>query len=214
MFQEDKISLKQDIAFALAVAAAGFKLTNSKSVQTDDGACWQATLVHGRAMIVTVSNGGYGGPDECQFHATTDAAKAAAKASLEKLFAVPDVLLAVRGYLVSGLNLERQFEGLSEADYEAKKAEIFATVPTPTNDNVEFLVSRIADIDGAVASFKRAMKTKLLVVFEGDDEKGQYMTYKLPDTPESRARVKEHVKRKIDYFIADLFGAANQPTGA
>lgn len=204
-----KTSLKQDIAFVLAVAAAGFKLTNNKSVDTDDGVCWHATLVHGRTKIVTVSNGGFGGPDESQYHATSAAGKAANKASLEKLFAVPEVLAVVREHLLYAVYLDRQVKNLSDADYEKRKAEIYATKPEPTDDNVELLVGRIADITGMVDKIKRAMKTKLLVAFEGDDAQGAYMVYKLLDTPANRARVQQHETRKIDYFVSDLF-AANQ----
>lgn len=214
MFQPEKTSIKQDIAFIVAIAAAGFKLTDSKSVNTDDGAAWHATLTHGRTKIVTVSNGGFGGPDESQFHATTLAGKAADKASLETLFAVPEVAAAVRGHMLFDLGLEQQYNKVSGFDYAAAEADIAARVPAPTQDNVEFLVGRIADITGTVNSFKRAIKTKLLVVFEGGDEKGEYMTYKLADTPANRERVRAHAKSKIDYFIADLFGATNEPKGA
>jgi hypothetical protein len=214
MFQPEKTSLKQEIAFILAIAAAGFKLTDSKSVNTDDGAAWHATLTHGRTKIVTVSNGGYGGPDQSDFHATTEAGKAADKASLEKLFAVPEVAEAVRGHMLFNLDLEQQYNKVAEFDYAAAQADIAARVPVPTEDNVEFLVGRIADITTSVNSFKRAIKTKLLVVFEGGDEKGEYMTYKLTDTPANRERVKAHAKHKIDYFVADLFGATNEPKGA
>ncbi|MFC5550337.1 hypothetical protein [Massilia aerilata] len=207
-------SLKQDIALVLAFAAAGFKLTDSKSVETHDGAAWHATLTHGRTKIVTVSNGGFGGPDESQFHATTEAAKAADKASLEKLFAVPEVAEAVRGHMLFNLDLEHQYNKVSDSDYHAAKADIAARVPVPTADNIEFLVGRIADVTKAVNSFKRAIKTKLLVVFEGGDEKCEYITYKLADTPANRERVRAHEKRKIDYFIADLFGATDESKGA
>jgi hypothetical protein len=41
------------------------------------------------------------------------------------------------------------------------------------------------------------------------------VTYKLTDTPANRDRVKLHEKnRKIDYFIADLFGSTNESKGA
>jgi len=52
-------------------------------------------------------------------------------------------------------------------------------------------------------------------VFEGGDEKGEYVTYKLADTQANRERVAAHEKnRKIDYFIADLFSATNELKGA
>lgn len=210
MSYNENNSLKQDIALVLAFAAAGFKLTDSKSVETHDGAAWHATLTYARTKIVTVSNGGYGGPDESQFHAATEAAKAADKASLEKLLAVPEVADAVRGHMLFSLDLEQQYNKVSNCDYEAAKADIAARVPVPTADNVEFLVRRIADVTKAVNSFKRAIKTKLIVVFEGGDEKGEYITYKLPDTPANRERVRAHEKRKIDYFIADLFGVTDE----
>jgi hypothetical protein len=214
MFQPEKTSLKQDIAFILAIAAAGFKLTDSKSVDTHDGAAWHATLTHGRTKIVTVSNGGHGGPDESHFHATTDAGKAVDIASLKKLFAIPEVAAAVRGHMLFNLDLEQQYNKVAEFDYAAAQTDIADRVPAPTEDNVEFLVGRIADITGTVNSFKRASKTKLLVVFEGGDAKGEYVTYKLTDTPANRERVQAHEKRKIDYFVSDLFSTTNQPVAA
>lgn len=215
MFQPEKTSIKQDIALVLAIAEAGFKLTDSKSVDTHDGAAWRATLNRGRTKIVTVSNGGHGGPDQSHFHASTEGSKAADMASLEKLFAVPEVAVAVRGHMLFSLDLEKQYSKVEGFDYASAEADIAARVPEVTEDNVEFLVGRIADISGTVSSFKRATKTKLLVVFKGGDEKGEYVTYKCADTPANRERVKLHEKkREIDYFIADLFGASNESSAA
>jgi hypothetical protein len=214
MLQPENTSLKQDIAFSLAVAAAAFKLSDSKSIDTHDGPAWHATLTHIRTKIVTVSNGGHGGPDDSYFRATTAAGKAADKASLEKLFAVPEVAAAVRSHMLFHLDLEHKYNKLSDVDYEKAKANIAAQVPAPTEDNVAFLVGRIADINGIVSALKRATKTKLLVVFEGGNEKNEYATYKLTDTPANRERVKAHEERKIDFFIADLFSATNERTAA
>lgn len=215
MFQPQNTSIKRDIAFVLAVAAAGFKLADSKSVTTDDGAAWRATLTHGRTKIVTVSNGGYGGPDESHFHASTPAGKAADKASLAILYAVPEVVAAIRGHMLYELDLDQQHNKVSELDYIAAQNKIQTQLPSPTEENVEFLVGRIADVTGTVNSFKRAIKTKLVIVFDGGDAKGEYMTYKLADTPANRDRVKAQEKnRRIDYFVADLFSATNELAGA
>lgn len=210
MFQDDETSLKQDLTLVAAIAAAGFKLTDSKSVPTDDGVCWRATLAYGRTKIVTVSNGGFGGPDETYFHATSDVDKV----YLAKLFAVPEVITAVRGHMVDSLKLNQMFNKVSEADFEAAKADIAVSLPTPTEDNIEFLVGRIADIAGMVTKLKRALKTKVLVVFEGDDAQGAYTEYKMADTPANRERLKQHVNRKIDYFVADLLGSTNPGSAA
>jgi len=214
MFQPENTSLKQDTAFILAIVAACFKLTDSKSVDTHDGPAWHATLTHGRTKIVTVSNGGHGGPDQSYFHATTDAGKAADNESLKKLFAIPEVAAAVRSHMLFGLGLEQQYNEVAEFDYAAAQTDIAVRVPAPTEDNVEFLVGRIADITGTVNSLKRAIKTKLLVVFEGGDKTGEYVSYKLTDTPANRERVQAHEKRKIDYFVSDLFSATNKPVAA
>jgi hypothetical protein len=215
MFQPQNTSIKRDIAFVLAVAAAGFKLADSKSVTTEDGAAWRATLTHGRTKIVTVSNGGYGGPDESRFHASTPASKAADKASLAILYAVPEVVAAIRGHMLHVLDLDRKHNKVSEPDYIAAQNEIQTQLPAPTEETVELVVSRIVFITGTVNSFKRAIKTKLLVVFEGGDAKGEYLSYKLEDTPSNRERVKAQEKtRRVDYFIADLFSATNESAGA
>lgn len=215
MLQPQNTSIKRDIAFVLAVAAAGFKLSDSKSVTTYDGIAWRATLTHGRTKIITVSNGGYGGPDQSHFHASTPAGKAGDKASLGILYAVPEVVAAIRGHMLYELDLDRQHDKISESDYIAAQNGIQTQFPSPTDENVEFLVSRIADLTGTVNSFKRAIKTKLVVVFEGGDAAGEYMTYKLTDTPANRERVKAHEKnRRIDYFVADLFNAETEMKGA
>lgn len=209
MFQSEKTSLKQDIALVLAAAAAGFKLSDSKAVDTHDGACWRATLVHNRTKIVTVSNGGYGGPEESQYHATTVAGKAADKISLEKLFAVPEVAAAVRGNLRFILDLDNEYELVSKADYLTAKANIEASIPVPTAESVEFLVDHLAQATKFVAKMKRLMKTSLVFVFEGDDEKGAYASCATADTPSNRDRVRKNQKRPIDYFMADVFAVTN-----
>jgi hypothetical protein len=215
MFQPQNTSIKRDIAFVLAIAAAGFKLTDSKTVTTEDGAAWRATLAHGRTKIVTVSNGGYGGPDQSHFHASTQAGKAADKARLETLLAIPEVAAAIRSHMLYMLDLDQQHNQAPELNYIAAQNEIQVLSPSPTEENVEFLVGRVADITGTINSFKRAIKTKLVVVFDGGDAKGEYVTYKLADTPANRERVKAQEKhRRIDYFIADLFTANKELAGA
>lgn len=117
--------------------------------------------------------------------------------------------------MLFNLRLEQQYDKVEGRNYQAAQADIAARVPLPTVDNVEFLVGRIADISGMVNTFKRAIKTKLIVVFEGGDAKGEYVTYKCTDTPANREQLKAHEKdRKIDYFLADLFGATNEPKAA
>lgn len=208
-----KFSLKNNIAFAVAVAAAGFKLTDNKAVNTDDGSCWRATLNHGRNKIVTVSNGGHGGPDHSLFHAKSEEGKKAAQASLNELFAINEVTAAVRQHLMFYLQMDLEHRDLPQAEFEKLKAAIMSEVPEPTETAVEFLVGRIADVGGTVDKLKRAAKKKLLVVFQGDDEKGQYMTYNLEDSPESRARVLAHAAKPVDYFVSDLLSVGMQSKG-
>lgn len=217
MFQPEKTSLKTDIALVIAVAAAGFKLTDSKSVDTEDGACWRATLVHGRTKIVTVSDGGHGGGTQSQYHAANPAAKAADKASLEKLYAVPEVTAVVRSDLLYSLELKKEFDReskMTDADYAAAKADIESHVPVPTDETIESLIDKLAQATKFVEKIKRAMKTKLVFVFEGDDAKGAYVSCAIPDTAANRARLRKEQKRSIDYFMADLFGSSNEPKAA
>lgn len=217
MFQPEKNSLKSDIALVLAVAAAGFKLVDSKSVDTHDGACWHATLAHGRTKIVTVSDGGHGGGTESRYHAANAAAKAVDQASLEKLFAIPEVTAVVRSDLMYSLDLKKEFEReakMTDADYAAAQADIEAGVPVPTDESIENLIDKLAQATKFVEKIKRAMKTKLVFVFEGDDAKGAYVSCAIPDTPANRDRLRKEQKRTIDYFMADLFGAVNPPSAA
>lgn len=215
MFQAPKKSLKRDIALLAAIAAAGFKLTDSKSIETHDGPAWHATLTQGRVKLVTVSNGGDGGDDESLFHAATPAERATATASLKLLFAIPAVADTVRSHLHFNLDLKKQFPEDEVIDFAAAEAAIEANVPEPTEDNIEFLVGRIADVTESIKPLKRTIKTKLLIVFEGGDEKWSYVEYRCADTPANRQLVKDHEKaRKIDYFVADLVLATNETKGA
>lgn len=203
-----KTSLKRDILFTVAIAAAQFKLTDNKVVNTDDGACWRATLVHGRNKIVTVSNGGHGGLDHSQFHAVSERDKQVAEASLKELFSISEVTAAVRDHLMFYLNLDVEYKGLPQSEFEELKAHILSDIPEPTESAVEFLVGRIADVGATVDKMKRAAKKKLLVVFKGDDEKGHYTTYNLVDSAENRARVVAHAKTPVDYFVSDLLAVS------
>lgn len=210
MFQHTR-SLKNDIALFLATTAAGFRLTENKSAPTSNGAAWCASLMHGRAKIVTVTNGGYGGPNESHFHTLT----AAGKGSLETLFAIAEVTSAVRRHMLSQLASEKQYDKLSDPDYAAAIADVEARVPAATKNNVEFLVSYVADTGEMISSLKRAIKTKLVVVFEGGDSKYEYVAYNIIDTPANRERVKLQEKgRNIDFFIADLFNVPTASKGA
>lgn len=210
MFQEPVISLKRDIALTVAVEAAGFKITNSKSIETEDGYAWYATLAHGRTKIVTVSNGGTGGDDQSDFHASTAGAKAADKLQLEKLFALPGVAEVVREHLLYNLNLNQQFNKVSDADYFACKDQIANAVPAPTVENVEYLVGYLDTALKIAKELKRALKTKLVYVLQGEDSKGEYRWYAVPDTPANRAGAQQRQGGKIDYFVADLFASAKE----
>lgn len=217
MLQPENTSLKNDIALVLAVAAAGFKLVDSKSVDTRDGACWHATLAHGRTKILTVSDSGRGGGTKSRYHATHAAAQAADKASLEKLFAIPEVTSVVRGNLMYSLDMKKEFHReakMTDADYAAAKANIETHIPVPTDETVESLIDKLAQATKFVEKIKRAMKKKLVFVFEGEDAQGAYVSCAIPDTPANRELVRKEQKRNIDYFMADLFGATNQASAA
>jgi len=205
MFQPERHSLKNDIALVLAVAAAGFKLANCRSVGTDDGACWHATLVHGRTKIVTVSDGGYGGGTESEYHSA--GGKTSVTADLEKLFAIPEVTAVVRGHLLYSLDLKQEFDKVSDVDYADAKAAIENSIPAPTDESVEALIDKLAQATRFADKIKRATKTKLVVVFEGGDAKGEYYSYAAPDTPANRAGVQRLDNRPIAYFMNDLFAS-------
>jgi hypothetical protein len=210
MFQEPEFSLKRDIALTVAVEAAGFKITNSKSIPTEDGYAWHATLVHGLTKIVTVSNGGTGGEDHSDFHATTDVAKAADKIRLQELFAIPEVTAVLRDHLLYNLNLSQQFNKVSESDYFASKDQIAGSTPVPSVDNVEYLVGYLATAFKLANELKRALKTKLVFVRKGQDATGEYGWYVKPDTAANRATAQGKQSGTIDYFVADLFATAKE----
>lgn len=210
MFQEPEFSLKRDVALTVAVEAAGFKITNNKSFQTDDGFAWHATLCYGRTKIVTVSNSGTGGDDHSDFHAGSDVAKANDKIQLQEMFSIPEVSAVVREHLLYNLDLEQQFNKVSVETYAARKAEITSSIPPHSVENVEYLVGHLATAFQLAGELKRALKTKLLFVRKGDDAKGSYTWYTKPDTPQNRAIAQQKQGGSVDYFIADLFAPSKE----
>lgn len=196
------MSIKNQLNLLRAIKTAGFKLVNSNSVDTHDGACWEATLAHGSQKLVRVFNGGYGGPDETDFLQTPKLQMGAIKAQLAKLFSLPVVQDLVKESMIRSEGYSLDAGNITQEEFDAKKAEILASTVAPTTDAIEIAVQVLADASDTLKHVKREVKKGLCAAIDDDDAEGGWHTWKAPDTPENRDKIK--AKRKVDYFLADL----------
>lgn len=199
------MTLKKDIELVVAVANAGFKLVGSKSIGTDDGACWEATLARGSQKLVTVSNGGYGGPDEVRPLQTAKNSIASIKAALADFVSIPQVRQIILDYRISIEAITLDMDRCTNEELEAKKAEILVGAVKADEESLGVIVGKLGDIKQTIAMLKRNLKTRILFVTAADEAKGQFSFVKGADTAANR----ETLKRRhpdIDYFVADVLG--------
>jgi len=198
------MSIKKDLNIIRAVRAAGFNLVDSKSVGTDDGACWEATLAQGRTKLARVSNGGFGGPDETRFLETQKLSITVIRKALNEFFAIPEVQDVVRQNLVEQKGYELEYKHIDQEQFDAAKAEIDAKPVVASEEAVEMTVSYPADAHELLKRVKRQLKTNILFKIEdqSNDAAASWYEVKAADTPANRAKLRE--RHKIDYFIADL----------
>lgn len=198
------MSIKSDNHWLRAIADAGYGLTNSKAVSARDGLCWHAILTHGRIKVVTASNGGYGGPDELDMCTDQKASPAALVELLEQFKRLPQFLDYARDMELEGLNLRRQFERITDVEFEEESAKIRSTVPRVNDDTVAAVIGRMADISTFEKKAKRDCMTKICVVTNVADQAHTYFAHKAEDNPVNRATVKAFYKDRFGYFLADL----------
>ncbi|MCU6502271.1 hypothetical protein LPN04_31200 [Rugamonas sp. A1-17] len=199
------MSIKSDIKWLRAFTLAGFSLANSQSMAAHDGLCWSAALAYGRTKIVTASNGGYGGPDELDFFEDKKLPRTALVEILEKFRNLPPVVEFARGQEIESMGFRKEFNKLTEAQYEIEKAEINSAAPSIDNEVIAAVIGRMADIVTIEKKLKRQCSKWVCVVTKSDEHSDSYFTHKVQDTPFAREKIKNEIyKDDFGYFIADL----------
>lgn len=196
------MSLKTQLTSLREINAAAFKLVGSKSINTHDGACWEATLAFGTQKLVRVSNGGYGGPDETHLLATPKLPIEVIRKQIATFFAIPAVQRLIKASLIEMEGYSLEFKTITQDEFDAKKAAILANDVAVSNEGIELAVQAMADLHQSLASIKRKLKTSICYVKKGGDEKGEWYSCKAIDTPDNRAYIQK--RYDVDYFLADL----------
>lgn len=197
------MNLQATLQALISIHTAGFKLVNSKSIGTDDGSCWHATLAYGKQPIVTVSNGGYGGPDELRFEpgaATPTSETGKRLRAFYELQAVQDYL---RQNKIDFARMCQEIDKRSDEELASHIAELSNAKFDLTEEDLGTVVGWMADVGQSVKSMKRKVKTKAIVI-EADDVNGSYISYNISDTPENRVKIRDIHKKPIGCFAADL----------
>ncbi|CAN7631865.1 hypothetical protein [Massilia sp. LjRoot122] len=196
------MSLKKAFNIARAIKAAGFKIVGSRSIGTDDGACWEATLAYGTQKLAHASNGGFGGDDEIRYLQSPKADLQQIRKQLELFFAIPEAQDMLKDALIVGEGYSLQFGSITQAQFNAKKAEILANPVQLNDETVIAAIMAMCATNDVLKVAKRDVKSKLSAMLEGDDAKETWHTWKGLDTPANRASVQAH--HKVDCFLADL----------
>lgn len=199
------MTLKKDIQLATAVATAGFKLTNCKSISTHDGACWEATLARGAQKLVHVWNGGYGGPDELRYHTDVRNSPAEIKQSLAVLMALPEVREIINDHHISMLAIDLEMERCTNDEFEQQKASILAGPVIMDDEAVEITTAHLADVKDTVAKLRRNLKTRIVWVSVEGEHTGEILSVKAADTAANREFLVRR-EQPIAYFVADVLG--------
>lgn len=196
------MSLKKAFNIARAIKAAGFKIEGSKSINTDDGVCWEATLAYGTQKLVHASNGGHGADDEIRYLDTPKLTLSTIRTHLRTLFDLQEAQEMLKHALIVGEGYSLEFGTIDKVEFEAKKAEILANSVLLTDETVIAAIMAMCATNDVVKEAKRDVKSKLCAMLEGDDANETWHTWKWPDTPEKRALIQAH--KTVDCFLVDL----------
>ena len=158
------MSLKAQINAIREIKAAGFKVVNSKSVPTDDGACWEATLAFGTQKLVRAFDGGYGGEMEVDLLSTPKLSPELIRSRLTAFFALPATQAMLKASLIEGEGYSLEFKTITQAEFDANKAKILAEEVALTNEHLELAMQALADSYKTIARIKRALKTYICFV--------------------------------------------------
>lgn len=196
------MSLKKAFNIARAIKAAGFKIVGSKSINTDDGVCWEATLACGAQKLAHASNGGFGGEDEIRYLPSPKADLQQIRKRLQQFVDIPEAQEMLKHALIVGEGYSLEFGTITQAQFDAKKAEILASAVQLNDETVISAIMAMCATNDVLKVAKRDVKAKLCAMLEGDDAKETWRTWKAPDTPQNRASIQAH--NKVDCFLADL----------
>ena len=196
------MSLKNALNIARAIQAAGFKIVGSRSIRTEDGHCWEATLAYGSHKLVRAGNGGHGGDDEIHYLNTAKLSVEAIRNRLVAFFELPEAQEMLKHALVVSLGFSLEFGTIIQPEFDERKAIILAHPVELADETVVEAIMSMCATNDLIKAAKRDVKSKLCAMLEGDDAKETWRTWKAPDTPETRAKVQAH--NKVDCFVADL----------
>lgn len=196
------MSLKKAFNIARAIKAAGFKIVGSRSINTDDGVCWEATLACGAQKLAHASNGGFGGEDEIRYLPSPKADLQQIRKRLQQFVDIPEAQEMLKHALIVGEGYSLEFGTITQAQFDAKKAEILASAVQLNDETVISAIMAMCATNDVLKVAKRDVKAKLCAMLEGDDAKETWRTWKAPDTPQNRASIQAH--NKVDCFLADL----------
>jgi hypothetical protein len=198
------VGIKSSLALLAAVQAAGFTITKDKAIDTHDGYAWHATLNFGKKPIVTVSNGGYGGPDEFDYHVD----RQQVDALLQPFYAIEPVKNEVRDHLfgVETIHFDPATATPEQkAEHEKKRAEFMVRPVQFKEGDLGNIIDALRHAKEIAKDLKRQAKTHILVLKKDQLENGSYTKWKVLDTPENRENIlKAAGGGEIDCFIADL----------
>lgn len=197
------MNLKITLEALISIRVAGFTLTKSNSIGTDDGSCWNATLTWDKQPLVEVSNGGYGGPDDVRYAVGANLPDSTVGQLLAKFRALPAVQQHVKEYKIDFARLCQKIDKLSEEELAKKIEQIADSTVDVSEEDLGMVVGWMADVYQTVKSMKRQVKSKVIVI-EADDVEGNYVMYKAADTPANREKIKGLHTKPIASFAADL----------
>ena len=197
----------KDIKWINAINRTGFKITGAKTFGTADGYAFEATLAKGATKLAVVSNGGYGGPDMVHLCDGPKMSVPAIKAVLAEFFALPEVVSYCQDHEMSLQEMLLGDNRISQIEFEQKKAEILAKKPNVSEEMLGYVVDDMRANSEFVSKLKRKAKTHVMWVEKGKESGPNYVSVKLPDTPENRARIEQKYKATMGPYISDLLAA-------
>lgn len=190
-------SLVKTIALYTHVIKAGFSLSGISCRSTDDGYSWQATLCSGKTKIVTVSNGGYGGPDEYRYQDPNHIK------SLASFYSLPMVDQIIKESLIETEQYRLKFERCTSEEFETKKAAILKGDFTVDEDLLGIVVDELRSAKEVITSLKRKLKSKTAWFTKGQEDSNGYNIIGIPDTPDYRKQLIAKYP-DISIFVNDL----------
>jgi hypothetical protein len=168
------------------ITAAGYKLTETKAINREDGYCWTATLCFGKKKLVTVSNGGHGGPDEFKYYSTPSEGYKGILIDLSKLYSTEAIKEYCRDYHISMEKFSLDAKKITAEQFAAIKDKILNSEIVVDQDMLGSIVDEIRSAKEENAKLKRMFKTKTAWLKKGGEEGNEYVSIGFVDTPERR----------------------------